>query len=148
VTGATAGVELARRAAGAASGRAAEELARLADEIARDRDELLSIMGSLDVPVQRFKVYTGWLAEKVGRLKLNGRIAGRSPLSDLVELEGLRMAVQGKAAGWETLRARTRRGVDPARLDDLAARAERQLATLDDLHAAAANELFGTATSV
>src|SRR5436190_938134 len=83
--------------AGAASGEASRELARLADEIARDREELLSIMGATDVPVQRVKIYTGWLEEKLGRLKLNGRITGRSPLSDMVELEGLRMAVNGKA---------------------------------------------------
>lgn len=45
----------------------------------------------------------GW--ERAGRLKLNGRLVARSPLSDLEETEMLRLGVDGKAAGWRTLRA-------------------------------------------
>jgi hypothetical protein len=106
---------------------------------------LLSIMAALGVPVQRFKVYAGWATEKLGRLKPNGRITERSPLSTVLELEGLRMAVHGKAAGWQTLRAYAGRPVDPAVLDVLDARAQHQLTTLAELHSAAADRLFGDA---
>jgi hypothetical protein len=99
-------------------------------------------MADLAVPVQRLKVYTGWLAEKLGRLKLNGRITGRSPLSLVLELEGLRMAVEGKAAGWQALRTYAPRRLDADRLDALAAKAEQQLATLAELHAEAAAQAF------
>ncbi|HEY5356166.1 MAG TPA: hypothetical protein VIJ82_00465 [Streptosporangiaceae bacterium] len=56
-------------------------------------------MHLLGIPVRTYKVYAGWLAEKAGRLKFNGRLRARSPLSNLVELELLRLGVEGKAAG-------------------------------------------------
>jgi hypothetical protein len=99
-------------------------------------------MASLAVPVQRLKVYAGWVTEKLGRLKPNGRITERSPLSMVIELEGLRMAVEGKAAGWQALRLYAGRPLDAARLDTLEATARRQLATLSELHAGAATEAF------
>jgi hypothetical protein len=142
LAGATAGVELARRAAGATSGPISNALTQLADEITKDREELLSIMAALDVPVQRRKVYAGWVTEKLGRLKPNGRIVERSPLSTLLELEGLRMAVAGKAAGWAALRSYAGGRLDGARLDALQARAEHQQARLAELHASAAADLF------
>ena len=61
-------------------------------------------MASLGVTVRAYKVGAGWIGEKAGRLKLNGRLLTRSPVSDLEELELLRLGVEGKAAGWRTLR--------------------------------------------
>jgi hypothetical protein len=43
------------------------------------------------------------MGEKAARLKLNGHLLARSPLSSLEELEMLRLGVEGKAAGWRTL---------------------------------------------
>ena len=145
LTGATAGVELARRCRRRGLRTDLGHLTELADEIAGDREELLSIMAALDVPVQQLKVYAGWVTEKLGRLKPNGQIAGRSPLSTVLELEGLRMAVAGKAAGWAALRSYAGRPLDGARLDALQARAEQQQATLAELHATAVADLFGPA---
>ena len=146
LAGATAGVELSRRLA-----RSLREsdmrgpLERLADEIVQDRAELLSIMGEFDIAVRRYKVYTGWAAEKVGRLKLNGSFLRRSPLSTLYELEFLRLAVEGKAAAWGTLRAAMADHDDgtTARLDRLATRARRQSHALEDLRMRTAAEVFG-----
>ena len=61
-------------------------------------------MAALGIPVRRYKVGAAWIGEKAGRLKFNGRLLARSPLSDLEELEMLRLGVEGKAAGWRTLR--------------------------------------------
>jgi hypothetical protein len=60
-----------------------------------------------------------------GRLKFNGRLLARSPLSDLEELELLLLGVEGKAAGWRTLRtlADTDTRLDAGRLDELISRA-------------------------
>jgi hypothetical protein len=105
LAGATVGRELARRAAG--SNRAdpvyGSFLKTLSEEIDEDRRSLLAIMSRLDVRVDRLKVLAGWGGEKVGRLKLNGRLRGYSPLSRLVELEGLALGVQGKLMLWRTL---------------------------------------------
>ena len=96
---------------------------RLAAEIAQDRSALLNIMASLGVTVRVYKVGAAWIGEKAGRLKFNGRLLARSPVSDLEELELLRLGVEGKAAGWRTLRtqADTEARLDAGRLDELIA---------------------------
>jgi hypothetical protein len=147
LAGATGGVELARRAA--AAGRREEEagdaLLRFAADVAADRAALLGIMTTLGVPVRAYKVCAGWIGEKAGRLKLNGRLLSRSPLSSLEELEMLRLGVTGKAAGWRTLRllADTDPRLDRGRLDELIARADSQLELLEDLRVRAARLALG-----
>ena len=61
-------------------------------------------------------------------------------LSGLEELEMLRLGVEGKAAGWRTLRvlAETDKRLDPGRLDELIARARRQADLLEELRVRAA----------
>lgn len=145
LAGATAGVQLARRMARSHRGQDyANQLQRLAIEIDQDRSALLRIMGSLGVTVRAYKVSAAWLGEKAGRLKFNGRLLARSPLSDLEELEMLRLGVEGKAAGWRTLRtqADTDTRLDAGRLDELIDRARRQVDELEELRVGAADRLI------
>jgi hypothetical protein len=131
--GATAGVELVRRAARENEGsELGAFLSELAVEIAADRDTLEAIMGELDVKADRAKVAAGWAIEKLGRLKPNAQLRGYSPLSPLVELEGLLVGIQGKLAMWRALaEIADARGLDRARLEALAARAEGQQADVE-----------------
>jgi hypothetical protein len=131
--GATLGVELARRAAGENQGsELGDFLSGLAPEIEDDRDTLLALMSELGVKPDRLKVAAGWTSEKVGRLKPNAQLRGYSPLSPLVELEGLLIGIQGKLAMWIVLgEVAQELGLDRARLDALAARAERQQADVE-----------------
>lgn len=140
LAGAAGGVGLARRLAGSD-----EHLRRLADEIDEDRAALRDIMASIDVPVRRYKAVAASAMEKVARLKPNGRLLGRSPLSRVVELETMRLGVEGKAAGWRTLRTRAEHDsrLDSARLDRLIERAQRQIDELERLRVSAAAEAFG-----
>ena len=145
LAGATAGSELAHRMT--RSHRAQEEavpLGRLAAEIAQDRSALLDIMASLGVTARAYKVRAAWIGEKAGRLKFNGRLLARSPLSDLEELELLRLGVEGKAAGWRTLRAQadTDARLDAGRLDELISRASRQADQLEELRVRAASRVI------
>jgi hypothetical protein len=144
LVGATGGVELARRVAGSHRDSA---LQRLAAEVAQDRAALQDMMGALSIPVRAYKVYAAWIGEKAARLKLNGHLLARSPLSSLEELEMLRLGVEGKAAGWRTLRvlAETDNRLDPGRLDELIARARRQADTLEELRVRAARQVIGLA---
>lgn len=145
LTGATAGTELARRVAASQRDPAKRGVMRaLADEISEDRQALLEIMTALGVPARGYKVWAGWLAEKAGRLKLNGSLLARSPLSDLLELEMMRLGVEGKMAGWRTLRilAGQRREIDAARLDHLLARAQDQSERLGKLRTDAVPQTF------
>ena len=150
LAGATAGTELAHRMA---RSHGDEEdsgtLRRLAAEIGQDRTALLDIMAALGIKVRRYKVGAAWIGEKAGRLKFNGRLFARSPLSDLEELEILRLGVEGKAAGWRTLRtlADSDTRLDPARLDELISRARRQADVLEDLRVAAASQVVGARPS-
>jgi hypothetical protein len=145
LAGATAGTGLAHRMA--ASGHqpaAVGTLRQLAVEISRDRETLLELMAALGVPVRAYKLWAAWAGEKAGRLKPNGHLISRSALSSLEELELLRLGVEGKAAGWRTLRVLADRDsrLDPARLDDLIARARRQADQLEDLRVTAADQVI------
>jgi hypothetical protein len=131
--GATAGRELVRRAAHEnEDSELGAFLSQLAGEIDADREALKAIMGELGVKADHAKVAAGWTAEKLGRLKPNAQLRGYSPLSPLVELEGLMIGIQGKLAMWRSLaEVAETLGLDGARLEELAARAESQQADLE-----------------
>jgi hypothetical protein len=143
LAGATAGLELVRRARGSNEGTSyGDFLAQLEREIEEDRDRLRELMRQLGVGEDRLKIAAAWTVEKAGRLKLNGRLTGYSPLSRVVELEGLSAGVTGKLSGWRSLRALAERDerLDPVELDRLIARAERQLSSLAEHQRTAAAE--------
>ncbi len=146
LAGATLGVSLARRMAASAQQGSERRtaLSDLATEITHDRLALLRIMTALGVQVRRYKVLAAWAGEKAGRLKLNGHLLTRSPLSDLEETEILRLGVEGKAAGWRTLRMLAERDsrLDPRRLDELLTRADHQLGVLETLRSAIAERVL------
>ena len=146
LAGSTTGMELARRMAASAEPgtESAAVLSALAAEITEDRSSLLKIMGRLEIPVRGYKVFAAWAAEKAGRLKLNGHLTTRSPLSDLEETEILCLGVAGKAAVWRTLRVLAEREnrLDAGRLDELLARARRQSDMLESLRTSVAELAF------
>ncbi|MFF4832518.1 hypothetical protein [Streptomyces sp. NPDC001315] len=145
LAGATAGTELARRMVAEHRDSAfGSELKALAAEISHDRQHLLRLLDDLDVAVSRYKVYGAWLGEKAARVKPNGRLLRRSGLTMLVELEAMRLGVQGKVLLWRVLLSAS---ADEPRLEtdwleQLLHRAERQLRTLDSLHARATTALL------
>lgn len=109
-----------------------DELRRVADEIEEDRQSLLDLMATLDVPARRRKVYAGWLAEKARLLKLNGRVTRRSGLSTVIELEALRLGIEGKSLLWQSLLSLTpKKDLDEDRLHTLLDRAREQIDTVE-----------------
>jgi hypothetical protein len=86
-----------------------------------------------------------WVGEKVSRAKLNGRVVGRSPLSDMVEFEFLASAVRGKRSGFETLRevAEVEPRLDKTELDRLIRQANRQYEWLSKVRRDVAATVFG-----
>jgi hypothetical protein len=119
------GVELARRSLAANEGSELGAFLRaLLVEIVEDRATLIQLMERLSVPRSNGKIAAAWMAERLGRLKLNGQFTGYSPLSPLVELEGLAVGIEGKRSLWLAL-TQIREG-DQRLLDlDLQALAER-----------------------
>ncbi|HEU0019452.1 MAG TPA: hypothetical protein VFQ14_04090 [Thermoleophilaceae bacterium] len=127
LAGSTVGVELARRARGSNEGTPLGDfLAELTVEIEEDRDALQEVMEAVGAGRDRLKVAGAWAGEKIGRLKLNGSLLSYSPLSRVVELEGLRLGVEGKACLWRMLREVADPRLSGFDFDALTARAERQ----------------------
>lgn len=102
--GSVAGVALGRRCL---SNNQRSELGTflqgLVAEIADDQAALSQLMDELSIPRSKAKIAAAWTAERIGRLKLNGRVTGYSPLSRLVELEGLSVGIEGKRLLWLVL---------------------------------------------
>ncbi|MER5886737.1 transaldolase [Streptomyces sp. NPDC001941] len=147
LAGASGGTELLRRTADAHQDRKhAAALKDLAEQVDEDRRALRRMMSDLGVAFDPVKAGLGWLAEKAGRLKLNGHLFSRSPLSDVLELEAVHTGVQAKAACWRTLRvlADTDDRLDAHRLDALLRRADEQSTTLEELRIRAAARTLGT----
>jgi hypothetical protein len=143
--GAQFGTELARRARDANEGtELGDFLAKLAEEIAEDRAALEDVMGRLGVPKDPLKIAGAWTAEKLGRLKLNGRLTSRAPLSTVIELEGLAAGVEGKLALWRSLEAIApdEPRLDAAEVKLLKERAQRQLRGIHSHHKRAARAAF------
>lgn len=139
--GATAGVELARRAARANDVEPyRSELQVIAAEIEEDVASLERLMDTLGVARDRRKDAAAWAGEKLGRLKRNGTWVSYSPLSRLVELEGLMLGVRGKQALWEALAETQGASSVAADLTRLAERADDQRRRLEELRRRAARE--------
>jgi hypothetical protein len=81
----------------------ATELQRFLDEATEDRRVLLEVMDRLGLRRARLKELAALGAERMGRLKLNGRWIRYSPLSRLEELEFLAAGASLKGRLWETL---------------------------------------------
>jgi hypothetical protein len=141
--GATAGLELARRAAGSnAESEYGRELSRIAEEIAEDRETLERVMDELGVGPSKVKDSAAWTAEKLGRLKPNNSLLSYSPLSRVVELEGLLIGVTGKLALWQSLEVSGGGLGGEFDFAALAERAQDQRGRLERLRERAAAEAF------
>jgi hypothetical protein len=143
--GANGGVALARRIAKAH--RRSEfggDLAELSDDIAADLSALVTLMGRLDVRVEHWRKAFATAADVGGRLKLNGRLLRRSPLSSLVELEALMMGVNGKRMGWLTLHrvAESDSRIETQDIRELIDRATAQADLIERIHAWASDQAF------
>lgn len=120
------------------------ELGELVGEVAQDRASLAGILADLDVrrkPLQERVVSWG---ETVARLKPNGTVFRRSPLSDVVELESLGVALQAKKLGWLALRRLSEEDerLHTDQLDELIRRAADQQDRVEELRRQAVARTF------
>lgn len=144
--GSVVGVELCRRLMSSNTGESelGQPLAELCEEIEADRKTLVRLMEQLGIRRSLVKPAAAWVAEKLGRLKLNGQLTGYSPLSRLAEIEALVIGITGKTQMWRALErslGSSQAGFDFGQLAD---RAERQRERAEDLHAIAASQAFPT----
>lgn len=140
------GIELVSRMISRWRGTRFEQpLVQLRDELREEQAGLRSTMGALGLPLRQYKQVGVWLGEKLSRVKLNGRLLSRSPLSDLIEFEFIAIAVLAKRAGFETLRelAAVDRRIDARLFERLIEQADDQHSWLIDARREVAAQVFG-----
>jgi hypothetical protein len=145
LAGSVLGSELTRRVARENRGtQLGEFLERLVVEILDDRQTLESVLRATAVRPSPIKPRVAWALEKVGRLKLNGRIRSYSPLSRLLELEGLTMGIAAKRSLWEALALAADPRLAAFDFDALRARADAQLEGIEPHRREAARLVLGS----
>lgn len=138
-------VELARRCRSNNRGAELEdELSRLVEEVEEDRRQLRGLLERSGMRESRAKQALASIAEKIGRLKLNGELRGYSDLSRLVELEGLCLAAEHRMNLWRSLET----AAEHPRLRELPSgeyleRASRQRQRLEEHRLRAARRAIG-----
>lgn len=147
LAGSTAGVDLFDRSAEGLPDPASSAIRRIHGELVEERVALRGMMHALGFHENTLFNSVARLTERVARLKPNGNLLHRTAMTDLVELESMQIALNGKLAGWESLLAIVDREprLDRAVLEGLAAQAREQIATVRELHRAAASRALGAA---
>lgn len=144
--GSTVGVELSRRARASDKGSELGGLLhRLAGEIEEDRSTLAAVMAAVGAKRDPLKPHLAWAGEKLGRLKPNGQLTGHSPLSRVIELEGLELGIAGKSSLWRALGELADPRLTAFDFESLAERARRQSAELEPHRVAAGRDAFAGA---
>ncbi|MHA3947401.1 hypothetical protein [Cellulomonas bogoriensis] len=111
-------------------------LARVASEVEQEREELAAVVAHLDVTQAWPKQALAWVGERVARLKADRSRMRSSPITTLLEVELLRSAVMGKRGVWQALvDLAGDLALDESRMVELVEQTERQLQTLDEVHA-------------
>jgi hypothetical protein len=145
LAGSGGGVSLAKRIARENRGNEfGREMSDIAAAIEEDQAALERILESVGAQTRRWRQAGALVAEHLSRLKPNGKLFGYSPLSRVLELEGLILGVSGKLQLWRSLlEARSQDSrFDVAALERLRERAEEQRSQLEQLHARAAKQAF------
>jgi hypothetical protein len=145
LAGATAGSDLAEQIRDRHQGQELGEVMKsLAEEIESDRKTLLDLMERIGTVPNPLKQATGWLVEKVSRVKFAGVLSGNPDHGAFMALESLYLGVEGKGSMWRSLKQVEDQypSLATTNLDDLIARAEAQKAIIDREQRAIAKEVL------
>ena len=124
---AVAGTELAKRSTKSNVGTQFETLLNdLRNELLDDLRSLEDIMSRLGISTAKGKDGAMWMAEKFGRLKMNGSLTAYSPLSRVIEFEGLALNSLGNKSVWSALAQIEHPALDAEELVQLEKRADDQ----------------------
>jgi hypothetical protein len=140
LAGSTAGVDLFDRAAKELPEPASSIVRRIHGELVEERIALRGMITALGFRENTVFNTLARASERVTRLKPSSVLLHRNSRTDLVELESMVVALNGKLAGWESLLAIVDDEplLDRALLEELAAQAREQIDTVRELHRAAA----------
>ncbi len=143
--GSVGGVALAERLA-RRDGEIGSTVSAVLDHIQEDKRALLRLLSRVGGTRHRAKELAAALAVRLGRLKFNGRLIGQSPLTPVLELEAMVLAVEGRSRLWLTLTQLAKDSYPDWDIDDLrlrASRAQTDTVAVDRIRAAAAGAALG-----
>lgn len=144
ISGATAGVQrMSRMAEEYKDTPHGADLARMTRELKEERAFYLELVKRRGLPQRSYRQVAAWIGERVGRLKLNGRLTGGSPMTPVLESELMQGAVLAKIAGWRTLSTYADDlGVGTEVFERFIERGENQIADLASFHEWARKDAF------
>ncbi|MCK5892392.1 MAG: hypothetical protein P1U38_14960 [Aeromicrobium sp.] len=142
LTGAAAGLELFGRGADLHDPEARATTARIRHELVEERDWLRGLVKRLGSTEPTLAQVTAKLGERLGRLKPNGHLLHRTPLTDVIDLESMHDALSGKVAGWKALLEVEGLEEERDALERLLAQGQRQIEQVTDLHRVAARRAW------
>lgn len=144
LTGATAGAErIERMAADFIDTPVFPALSELAAEIRGEHLYVRHLIGELGLRRRPVAEAVSWVGERVGRLKSNGSLLKRSPMTLVLEAELMRSAVIGKLGMWQTLEGNAEAlGLEAEQFRGFAQKAEHQREVLDTVHSYARSRAF------
>ncbi len=150
LTGATGGqARIERMAEAFADTPVSADISRVSAEIGQERDFLQRLIHDLGVRQRPHRQAAAWLVERAGRLKLNGRIVRRSPMTMVLESELMRAAILAKLGGWQTLEELAPDlGLDRATFVKLGDEARSQIEALSRVHEHARRNAFRTSRDI
>jgi len=136
LAGATAGVgRIERMAKDFTDTPVRGQLEGLVADLRRERELLAGLIHDLGARQRPGRQAGAWLAEHAGRLKLNGRLLSRSPMTLVLESELMRAAVLAKIGVWQTLEELAPQlGLEQSTFTRLVANGHAQIETLDHVH--------------
>lgn len=121
-------------------------LEEISQQIAEDKRSLQELMEQLDISPSTLKELTGWVGEKLSKIKLATGAESETHVRKLLSIETLCIGVDGKRMLWRNLKEVE--GVHPALkaadLDRLQARAESQLSDLEEIRLEIARRVLGS----
>jgi hypothetical protein len=143
LAGSAAALDLLQRMREANEGNeVGETIAELHEAIKQDRAALETIMQTLDVGVSSLRQAGGRVVGEASRVKLDEWATGDRDLSLLLETEALALGIEGKMAGWRSLKQLPASRLNEVDLDGLIERARQQRATVEELRLDAARAAF------
>lgn len=117
------------------------------NELLDDLRSLEDIMSRLGISTAKGKDGAMWMAEKFGRLKMNGSFTAYSPLSRVIEFEGLALNSLGNKGVWSALAQLEHPSLDADELKQLEKRADDQGRRVAEARREAVRMAFGDDTA-
>ncbi|KQY59808.1 hypothetical protein ASD11_09785 [Aeromicrobium sp. Root495] len=142
LTAMSAGIDLFGRSEGIEDEEARKLATDVRHQLVEQREALRLVARRIGASEPRLPALAARAGERLGRLKPNGSLVHRTPLTDVVDLEAMHDVACGLVAGWSALQEVDDPRVDRDKVRRLLAQGQDQVERLRDVHRTAARRAF------